>query len=255
MRVSPHLLPLCLLLAAALAAPAAAGVEEDPLGSPGWHLSKARYFQGETYVFAHDKVQVIAPDSAEDTFQVPGFVRVEGLGNVRRLMVFTDLNPIPKILDMEIPRGAPNVGFRFKVEQATALRAAAQTEDGVWHLGGTWIDAAGGGCSAPSIASADPAWESRLGEIRGRTWQREGSQRVRFSLLHPMDTGLAPGIPEFYLEELEVRDGNDQTLARMEIHASMSENPHLTLDLEHRGTTRLVGRDNNGNRFEGTLQP
>ena len=246
--------PLWLILALALAA-SPASASEDPLGSPGWHLSKARYFQNEPYVFAHDKVQVIAPDSAEDTFQVPGFVRVEGLGDIQRLMVITDLNPIPKILDMEILHGEPSVGFRFKVEQATALRAAAQTADGVWHLGGTWIDAAGGGCSAPSISSANPAWESRLGEIRGRTWQRDDHQRLRFSLLHPMDTGLAPGIPEFFLEELEAQDADGNPLVRLEIHAAMSENPHLTLDLANRGEVRLVGRDNNGNRFEGSIEP
>lgn len=230
----------------------------DPLRSPGWHLMEDRWFKGAD-VRHDERVQVLAPAGAEDSTAVPGFVRVHGIEDIQRLLVFADLNPIPRVLEMSgfAESGVlPTVGFSFKVQQATPLRAAVQTTDGAWYVGGTWVDAAGGGCSAPSIASAQDGWESRLGEFRGRRWQgaRADSDRVTFSVVHPMDTGLAPGIPEFHVEEVEVVGEDGGVLARMEIDASMSENPQLTLEAP--GGERLVirARDNNGNRFAGVVK-
>ena len=28
-----------------------------------------------------------------------------------------------------------------------------------WHVGGTWVNTTGGGCSAPSVGSASPIWQ------------------------------------------------------------------------------------------------
>lgn len=66
-------------------------------------------------------------------------------------MVFAELNPIHKVLEMEPLRADARIGFRIKVQQATPVRAAALTDDGVWHVGGRVVEAAGGGCTAPSL--------------------------------------------------------------------------------------------------------
>lgn len=226
----------------------------DPLRSPGWHLMEDRFFRDATVVH-DDRVRVMAPPGAEDTTAVHGFVRVEGIDDIQRLLVFADLNPIPRIIDMRPHRAMPAVGFQFKAQQATPLRAAVQTGDGTWYVGGTWVDAAGGGCSAPSIASANPEWQDRLGDLRGRRWQLDGGrQRLSFSVMHPMDTGLAPGIPLFFVEGVEVHGGDGKLLATLEIDASMSENPEITLEIPGQDVVRVSGRDNNGNRFAGALR-
>ena len=99
------------------------------------------------------------------------------------------------------PLGVPaRIGFRIKVQQSTPVRAAALTADGIWHLGGHLLEAAGGGCALPSVGSGDDDWSSRLGEVSGRLWNRQDGSRLRFRTMHPMDTGLVPGIPAFYIE-------------------------------------------------------
>jgi sulfur-oxidizing protein SoxY len=70
-------------------------------------------------------------------------------------------------------------------------------------------------------------------------------------VMHPMDTGLVSGIPSFHLEELVLRDDQEQALARLEMHEPISENPLLTFELGTavQGIIHLSGRDNNGNTF------
>jgi sulfur-oxidizing protein SoxY len=64
-----------------------------------------------------------------------------------------------------------------------------------------------------------------------------------------MDTGLAPGIPAFYLESLMVRDGDARDLGQIDLFEPVSENPIFTLEVSPSAESRslrLTGRDNNG---------
>ncbi|MCG7957856.1 MAG: quinoprotein dehydrogenase-associated SoxYZ-like carrier, partial [Candidatus Thiodiazotropha taylori] len=144
-------------------------------------------------------------------------------------------------------KAAPRIGLRIKVQQATPVRAAALTPDGVWHLGGVLVDAAGGGCTAPSIGSGSSDWADRLGEVTARLWSREHHSRLRASIVHPMDTGLVAGIPAFYLEQLEIRESGGDLISRLSLFEPIAENPVLTLDLPKLKQLTMDGRDNNGN--------
>ena len=235
---------------------AQAAAVEDPMRSPGWRIIEQRFFKDQTVVF-DERVRVLAPASAEDTFAVPGFVQVDGIEDIERLLVVIDLNPIQKVLEMDINEAVqPSVGFRFKVQQRTPVRAAVQTADGTWYLGGVWVDATGGGCTAPSTASANPDWAERMGEIEAALWQRDnGVQRLKTRLMHPMDTGLVDNIPAFYLETLELQNEKGDVLSTVSIESAMSENPVLSFDLATDGPVLLRGRDNQGNRFRATVTP
>ncbi len=70
-----------------------------------------------------------------------------------------------------------------------------------------------------------------------------------------MDNGLVGGIPEFFLNQAELRDAEGALLARLELFPAVSENPTLSLDLrgEGEGETELWLRDNNGNEFKAAL--
>jgi sulfur-oxidizing protein SoxY len=203
-----------LLLAALLAGPAAAGSdsadskravskEADPLQSTMWADMRDRLFGGAPVLF-DDRVSVHAPGNAEDALNVPVTVDAGGFGAVEEIVVFADLNPIPKILSYRPVGARPYIGLRFKVQQTTPVRAAARTPDGVWHVGGIRVDAAGGGCTSPALAHGDPEWSRHLGEVQARAWARKepDAVRVRFRVRHPQDTGLAAGIPAFFIEEL-----------------------------------------------------
>jgi len=218
----------------------------DPLRSFMWEEMHKHMLGSEPYEF-DNRVKVIAPPDAEDSMNVPVLVDASALGRVNRIVVFAELNPIHKVLEMEPLQADARIGFRLKVQQATPVRAAALTEDGVWHVGGRIVEAAGGGCTAPSLGSVNADWASRLGEVSGRLWLSEDKARLRMRIMHPMDTGLVAGIPAFYIEDLELRDEHGAVLTRLFLFEPVSENPVLTIDLPKVNRVALRGRDNNGN--------
>lgn len=235
----------------------AASVEaDDPLESARWQDMVRTVLDGAPVTFDH-RVQVIAPQTAEDPLQVPVMVDARGLAGVEEVVVFADFNPITEVLRFYPEAAQALLGFRVKLQQTTPVRAAARTADGVWHVGGIWVDTVGGGCSAPSAGSASTEWQSILNEVSGRQWP-EGANagRVRLRIVHPMDTGLVAGTPAFHLEEVEVYDDAGRRLLRLRLFEPVSENPVFTLQrLAGRGPLEARGRDNNGNTFTARIAP
>ena len=235
-----------------LAAPAAAA-DPDPLRSVMWSDMRALILGGAPVLF-DERVRVTAPANAEDALNVPVMVDATSLDaedKVEEIVVFADMNPIPRILNYRPTNAKPLIGLRLKLQQATPVRAAARTRDGVWHVGGVFVDAAGGGCTSPALAHGDSQWERHLGEVQARAWEQagDGAVRVRFRVRHPMDTGLAPGIPAFHLENLAIHDAGARELGRIDTFEPVAENPVFTLEVSPAADTRslrLTGRDNNG---------
>jgi sulfur-oxidizing protein SoxY len=246
---------LCLMLSASSAYSQPLALV-DPLDSPSWKTVHRVILANENVVF-DDRVKVVVPDVAEDPMNVPVSVSVGAIGEIEEIRVFADLNPIQHILNFHPGKIEPFIAFRFKVQQSTPVRAAARTKDGVWHVGGRWLDATGGGCTAPSVGSALANWADTLGNVKSRLWSRaDKPDRLRFRIMHPMDTGLAPGIPEFYIEVLELKDNAGDLLAHIEPYQPVSENPFFSIDLESSQYQGLIltGRDNNGNLINEVLQ-
>lgn len=73
--------------------------------------------------------------------------------------------------------------------------------------------------------------------------------------MHPMDTGLAAGIPVFHIESLRVLDAKGQELALLKTYEPLSENPVLSFELKNRGPVRIEGRDIQGNLIEARVGP
>lgn len=253
-----------LAVAAILAGQALAGqgtalardLPADPLKSVMWEDMAERFLTGGDIVF-DQRVRVMVPASAEDQFFVPVTVDATGLPGVSEIVVLADLNPIPQVLTYRPADAEAFIAFRLKVEQATAIRAAARTADGVWHVGGANIDAAGGGCTAPAMAHGQANWMATLGETRGRVW-REGAgvARMTVRMRHPMDTGLADGIPAFYLSDLDVKGADGRLLASIAIHEPVSENPTFTLKPRigtATGRLDVSARDTEANNFAYSL--
>ncbi len=238
----------------------------DPFGSFLWPDLRAEFLGSGTVVF-DDRVKVSGPVFAEDPMNVPITVFADGLADIELITVLVDRNPIRKVLDY-LPLGAlPRVSFRFKLQQASPVRAAVKTRDGVWHVGGTLVDSAGGGCTVPGETRKDGSWARSLGEVSARVFPQsvpagaagvDGAQaatRLRLRVMHPMDTGLAGGIPAFYLNRLSLRDEAGRELLRLNAYEPVSENPIFSFDFVGlpNGRLQLVGSDNNGNRITGAV--
>lgn len=232
---------------------ARADVPADPLQSVMWSSMVALLKNvSDGDIVIDDAVSVVAPSVAENQMEVPVTVDATKLGSVKKIVVLTDLNPIHHVLTYEPVEAAPYISFRVKVEQATPIRAAVLTEDGKWRVSGVIVDASGGGCTAPAVAHGQDDWSSRLAEVRAKIWRyaSEGETRLRLKIRHPMDTGLADGIPAFYIKKLEVKGPDAEVLARLEVREPVSENPTFTLkpNLEMSAPfLKLEGRDTDGN--------
>ncbi len=230
----------------------------DPYGSFQWPELKREFLVPAAPVVFDPRVQVQVPPFAEDAMNVPVTIAADGLAGVQRLLVLVDRNPIRQVIELQPLHALPRVSLRFKLEQASPVRAAVLAGDGRWHVGSGFVDSAGGGCTLPGASRSDGSWSSTLGTITGRVFPSSpagGGARVRVRVMHPMDTGLANGIPAFYLQRLSLLDARGRELLRLKLHEPISENPLLSFDFADPppGPLRLVGTDNNGNRFDGTI--
>ncbi|MEX8194782.1 quinoprotein dehydrogenase-associated SoxYZ-like carrier [Comamonas guangdongensis] len=253
-----------LLLLGALGAGAARAADDrtggDPLGSMQWPSLREQYLANAPVRFT-DAVIVRTPAFADDAMNVPLQVDARALANlgggVQRMLVVVDRNPVREVLAFEPLRALPMLSFRMRLEQASPVRAMVQTRDGLWHVGSVLAQAAGGGCTVPGASRVDGSWRSTLNQVQARIFNNviDGSRRLRVRVMHPMDTGLVAGIPAFYIERLELRDGEGRLWWRLEPHEPVSENPLITFELPREGpqSFRLQGQDNNGNRIDAEV--
>lgn len=255
MKAGPGAL-LALALLAMPCAQANAAYPADPLGSPMW-TAHARTLFGDDPVRFDPRLKVIFPEVAENQRAFPVAVDARGIEGVKRIILFADLNPIPVAIDYR-PEGAePYLATRIKLDQRTPVRGAVQIASGEWLISGGWIDAAGGGCSTPPVSRVKGDWAEHLGEIRGEAWPlANGDSRLRLSFRHPMDTGLVANIATYHLETLTVKDGSGRALGEMDIWASVSEDPAITLMPMAKAGERLSieARDTNGRDYRAQVE-
>ena len=233
----------------------------DPLGSMQYPSLREQTI-GKAVARFTDQVSIKGPAFADDPMNVPLLVDARGLsstgGGVQRIRVSVDRNPVRQVLDFEPLRALPMLAFRIRMEQASPVRAFVQTRDGQWHVGSTWVQAAGGGCTVPGLTRADGSWSKTLGQVQARFFNNvlEGSRRLRLRVMHPMDTGLVAGIPSFHIEQLELQDAGGEPWWRIALHEPVSENPLITFELPTQSPSafRLLGRDNNGNRIDAEVR-
>jgi sulfur-oxidizing protein SoxY len=236
--------------------------EGDPHQSRAWPELRREYLGAQSPAVFDPRVQVQGPAFAEDPMNVPITVRVQGLAGVQRVVVLVDRNPIRKVLEYQPLAALPVIGFRFKLEQASPVRAAALAGDGVWHVGSTWVDSSGGGCTIAGATRTDGSWSQTLGQGQAKVYGRseaagEAAARLRLRVMHPMDTGLVAGIPAFYVNKLAVRDADGHELARLLTFEPVSENPVFSFDFARspKAPLSITGTDNNGNRIALVAAP
>jgi len=233
----------------------------DPLGSMQWPGLRDEFLGNSPMVFS-EAVSIKGPAFADDAMNVPLLLDARQLagegGGIELIRVVVDRNPVRHVLDFQPLKALPMLAFRIRMEQASPVRAMVKTRDGRWHVGSTWVQAAGGGCTVPGATRADGSWSRTLNQVQTRFFNNviEGSKRLRVRIMHPMDTGLVAGTPAFYIEDLQLVDGADQVWWRLKPHEPLSENPILTFELptDLPPGLRLVGRDNNGNPINAEVQ-
>lgn len=249
-----HRLLICLGVAL-ISLPLSAEVPDSVM----WDYSR-KIFLGEGAEYQFDtRVKVVLPDFAEDSMQVPLMVDATGVDEpIQKIIAWADYNPIQHIFTF-YPQTqlSPKLTLPFKVQQSTPVRAAVLTESGVWLVGSGFVNAAGGGCTLPSESRQTDDWHTSLGKISAGRFALGGSdstERFKFRVMHPMDTGLVASIPSFYIEQVEIRNHTDEILGRLELSPAVAENPVFTFDTQiEEIALQLWLRDNDGNEFRRAL--
>ncbi|CAN5306360.1 hypothetical protein BH10PSE13_BH10PSE13_22620 [soil metagenome] len=242
----------CGLLMPAMSISARAIYPDDPLKSPMW-TAHAKSLFGDDPVSFDPRVKLSFPQIAENQRSFPVALDARGVGAVIRMVIFADLNPIPIAVDYRPLAAAPYLATRIKLDQRTPVRGAVQLANGQWLVSGGWVDAAGGGCSAPPLSRVRGDWAEHLGEMRGEAWPttEKGTSRLRIMMRHPMDTGFVANIPTYNIEEVTVKSAAGKTLGEMEISAALSEDPAVTL-MPHAApgdALTVDARDSNGRTY------
>jgi sulfur-oxidizing protein SoxY len=221
---------------------------DDPLQSPFLPTVLQLVLPEGAAVRFDDRVKVSVPAIAENQRQFPVQVDARGVPGVRRIIIFADLNPIQRAVTFTPAAAEPFIALRIKLDQRTPVRAAVEVEDGSWLLAGEWVDAAGGGCSAPPVSRVKGDWEQHLLALQGRLWARsDGGKRLAITVRHPMDTGFVDNIPSYWLETVTLTTG-DQLIGTLEMQASVAEDPAIMLmpRLARPDPVMVTARDSNG---------
>ena len=253
----PGVLLSVMLVAASLPA-RAADYPADPLGSPMWTYHAERIF-GAASIRYDPRVKLVYPEIAENQRAFPVALDARGVAGVKRMLIFADLNPIPVAIDYRPGTSLAYIATRIKLDQRTPVRGAVQLQSGEWLVSGGWVDAAGGGCSAPPVSRGKGDWAQHLGEMRGAAWPiagTAGGSLLRLTIRHPMDTGLVENIGLYHLQHLAVKDASGAALGEMEIWASVAEDPAITvMPVAARGTAFVIdSRDTNGRTYAARIE-
>ena len=221
----------------------------NPVESPTFDDILKRIIQDDKYIFDDKNINIKVPLFADNPVQVPIFVDAKAIKNAKRLILFADLNPIEKIIDMDLVNLLPIVSLNIKVAQETPIRALILDDKGLWHIGSNNIKSFGGGCSVSSVATTDTNFDKLLGKAKGNVFKTPDSIRLKASIFHPMETGLVFGNSEFYINKITIK-ADDKVLANIDAYSSISENPRFIFEttLESQNY-KIEFFDIDGNKF------
>ena len=221
----------------------------NPVESPTFDVILKRIIQDDKYIFDDKNINIKVPLFADNPVQVPIFVDAKAIKNAKRLILFADLNPIEKIIDMDLVNLLPIVSLNIKVAQETPIRALILDDKGLWHIGSNNIKSFGGGCSVSSVASTDTNFDKLLGKAKGNVFKTPDSIRLKASIFHPMETGLVFGNSEFYINKITIK-ADDKVLANIDAYSSISENPRFIFEtLVESKDYKIEFFDIDGNKF------
>jgi sulfur-oxidizing protein SoxY len=202
---------------------------KNPVESPTFDDILKEIIKDEKYIFDDNNINIKVPLFADNPIQVPIFVDAKAIKNAKRLIIFTDLNPIPKVIDMKLENLLPLISLNIKVAQETPIRALVLDENNIWHIGSSNIKSFGGGCSVSSVSSSNTDFEKLLGKTKGNIFKTDNIYRLKASIFHPMETGLVFGNSEFYINKIFIK-ADDKILAKIDAYSSISENPRFIFE-------------------------
>jgi len=244
------IVPLLMAVAYVAAPPAAhaqaASASQDQPSEETWNSIRGDIFRDRPILDGSGLVILDTPRRAEDSAIVPIGMRVNFAGDdartLKSLTLVIDENPAPVAGTFTIgPRsGVTSISTRVRVNSYSYVRAIAELSDGKLYGVKAFVKASGG-CSAPASSNAD-ATRSMLGQMKFRTFRPESDTlpEAQIMLRHPQNSGLQMDqltrlyIPPFFIENLQIWQGDDLVLA-MDGGIAISEDPNIRFNYRPNG--------------------
>lgn len=202
------------------------------------------------YTIDKENIKIKVPKFADNSLQVPIFVDASKVKNAKRMVLFADYNPIPIIVDMQTSNILPVISTNIKVAMQTPLRVLVQDDKNNWRVNTAIIKSAGGGCDVSSLASENDEFADKLGQTKGKVFDKNTRKRVKSSIFHPMETGLVFGSSEFYIDKILIKQ-NDKVLSTIKTTSVISENPRFIFEMNKDAENISIHFiDNQANNFK-----
>ncbi|PLY07961.1 MAG: quinoprotein dehydrogenase-associated SoxYZ-like carrier [Arcobacter sp.] len=226
----------------------------NPVVSPTFDDIMKEIIQNQKYIFDDKNITIKVPKFADNPTQVPIFVDAKKIKSAKRMIIFADLNPIPKLVDMKLNDLLPIISLNMKVAQETPLRALVLDENNLWHVGSENIKSFGGGCAVSSVAASNTDFSKLLGKIKTSQYDKEDGSRLKASIFHPMETGLVFGNSEFFINKIIIKQ-EKKILGTIETYSAISENPRFIFETKDKSKKYSIEfYDNDGNEFIGNTK-
>jgi len=199
-----------------------------------WDALRESVIRNAPYTFEQHLISLVAPTFGEDSSAVPISIETKReLGTVEEFVLMVDNNPFPVVMRARPAAYMKSLSLRIRMQESSPVRVAARTSDGVWHVADRYVKVSGGGCS---VATSGPAGDQKMiGQVRITAWGRSDIARLRFQVMHPMDTGLAKDdkgavIPPYYVFKVDVQSGEKKLL---ELESTpIARNPAFAVDMD-----------------------
>lgn len=209
--------------------------QKDP-----WPDLAATIFNNRPLADGAGLIAIEMPVRAEDAAIVPMTVRATlPPGDTRRVKAFTvviDENPAPVAAIFNIGPNAvvSSISTRVRVDSYTNVHAVAELSDGKLYVVKTYVKASGG-CSAPSVKSAD---KTGIGQMRLRQFAKAADgaagnlREAQIMIRHPNNSGLQMDqitrhyLPAYFVHTVKIWQGEELLLA-VESSISISEDPNF----------------------------
>lgn len=223
---------------------------------------KESYF-GDREIIENEEIIVLdVPGRAEDGAKVP--VSIQSVipqtedRYIKTITLLIDANPVPLAgtFTFTPKSGRADLRMRVRVDNYTAIRAVAETNDGQLYMSSRFVKASGG-CSAPIASDLDAAL-ARLGKMKIRTgiYATSKATPVMLNISHPNITGLQMNeiprsyLPPHFIQEIKVTF-NGETVMVGETDISISSDPSFGFYFvpDQAGELRTEFTDSQGQTF------
>lgn len=224
---------------------------------------------GDREIIEDESIVVLeAPGRAEDGSRVPIKIKAQIPQTedryIETISLFIDANPVPLAgqFNFTPKSGQADLRLRVRVNDYSAIRAVAETNDGQLHMSTRFVKAAGG-CSAPIPPDIDSAL-SRLGKMKIRT--RTEASAVEpipafLNISHPNITGMQANpvtkeyLPPHFVSEVTITFNGDVVL-QAETGITISQDPSIGFYFvpDRAGALRVDVTDSDGNQFSKVHQ-